>query len=74
MKKAMIFKMAALMLAATVLTPGYVKAQEAEDDASLFNVGADLVSSYVWRGTKFGSGPAVQPFVELAVGGFSVGA
>ena len=27
--------------------------------------GADLVSSYVWRGTQFGTGPAVQPWFTL---------
>lgn len=37
-------------------------------------VGTDLVSSYVWRGTKFGSGPAFQPYLEFSSGGFSAGA
>lgn len=37
-------------------------------------VGTDLVSSYVWRGTKFGSGPAFQPYLEYSYGGFSAGA
>ena len=27
--------------------------------------GADLVSSYVWRGTQFGSGAHVQPYMTL---------
>ena len=27
--------------------------------------GADVVSSYVWRGAQFGSGPAVQPWFTL---------
>ena len=27
--------------------------------------GADVVSSYVWRGTQFGTGPAVQPWFAL---------
>ena len=27
--------------------------------------GADVVSSYVWRGTQFGTGPAVQPWFTL---------
>ena len=27
--------------------------------------GADLVSSYVWRGTQFGSGAHIQPYMTL---------
>ena len=27
--------------------------------------GADVVSSYVWRGTQFGSGAHIQPWMEL---------
>ena len=37
-------------------------------------VGTDLVSSYLWRGTKFGSGPAFQPYLEYSSGGFTAGA
>jgi hypothetical protein len=44
-----------------------------EESESLFNVGLDFVSSYIWRGTKFGTGPAIQPSIELATGGFAVG-
>lgn len=40
---------------------------------SPFSIGADLVSSYVWRGTNFG-GPAIQPGISYSVGGFSAGA
>lgn len=39
-----------------------------------FSVSTDLVSSYVWRGSKFGSGPALQPTVEFTAGGFTLGA
>lgn len=38
------------------------------------NPGVDLYSSYVWRGSKFGSGPAIQPYVDFTTSGFSVGA
>lgn len=44
-----------------------VKAQE-------WSTGLDIYSSYVWRGTKFGSGPAFQPSVEFSAGGFAIGA
>lgn len=45
-----------------------------KDEPSPFSVGGDLVSSYLWRGTKFGTGPAIQPHFELALGNFSIGA
>ncbi len=47
----------------------------AQDEAttSPFSVGADLVSSYVWRGTNFG-GPAVQPGISYSQGGLTLGA
>ena len=45
-----------------------VQAQE-----SSWSTGADFVSSYVWRGTKFGKGPAIQPSVEFSTGGFALG-
>lgn len=38
-----------------------------------FNGGADLVSSYIWRGT-YNAGASVQPSLGLTVAGFSIGA
>tara|TARA_B100001248_G_C27301426_1_gene417365 strand:+ start:345 stop:1001 length:657 start_codon:yes stop_codon:yes gene_type:complete len=35
--------------------------------------GADLVSSYVWRGTQFGTGPHVQPWMSIGSGGLDAG-
>ncbi|HEY3369792.1 MAG TPA: hypothetical protein VGK10_03025 [Prolixibacteraceae bacterium] len=49
-----------------------VKAQEAEK-ASPFTVGADFYSNYIWRGTKFGTGPAFQPSVKFNTGGLTIG-
>jgi hypothetical protein len=46
----------------------------AREPAEPVTTGIDFVSNYIWRGSKFGSGPAVQPFVEYAAGGLSVGA
>jgi hypothetical protein len=37
------------------------------------STGADLYSTYVWRGVAY-SGPSLQPYVEVATGGFTVGA
>ena len=35
--------------------------------------GADLVSSYVWRGTQFGSGAHIQPYMDLGTGNLTGG-
>ncbi len=37
------------------------------------NVGADIVSRYIWRGTDFGDSPAVQPTLSLSASNFEVG-
>lgn len=47
-----------------------------DDNESRINVGADIYSNYIWRGTKFGTGPAFQPSIEysgkiLTAGGWS---
>jgi uncharacterized protein (TIGR02001 family) len=46
-----------------------VQAQE-----SSWSIGTDLVSNYIWRGLKFGTGPALQPTLEYSTGGFAIGA
>jgi len=53
--------------------PVNLNAQEDQEKSSPFSAGADLVSSYLWRGSKFGSGPAIQPYVEVGFGGFAIG-
>jgi hypothetical protein len=35
--------------------------------------GADLVSSYVWRGTQFGSGSHIQPYMDIGSGNLTGG-
>ncbi len=62
MKKMKIWAIAMIAL----LTTTGIKAQE-------FEVGTDIVSSYVWRGVQF-SGVSVQPGVTFTAGNFSVGA
>ncbi|MFA5326825.1 MAG: hypothetical protein WC384_03450 [Prolixibacteraceae bacterium] len=47
-----------------------VKAQE----ESSWSTGVDLYNTYVWRGTKFGSGPSLQPTVKYSNSGFTIGA
>ncbi|MEZ5105356.1 MAG: TorF family putative porin [Draconibacterium sp.] len=42
-------------------------------NAQEWNASLDIYSSYIWRGLKFGSGPAFQPGVEFSSGGFAIG-
>lgn len=44
-----------------------------DNPGSKFTTGADLYSSYVWRGSKFGKGPSVQPAVRYINGGLVAG-
>ncbi len=66
-----------LMLTLLVVVANNMFAQETEvveeEKDSPFSVGADLVSSYVWRGVKLG-GPALQPVVEFSTSGLIIGA
>ncbi|MFA6400775.1 MAG: hypothetical protein WCX31_04000 [Salinivirgaceae bacterium] len=62
----------ALLLTACTL-PATLFAQE-EETPSPFSLGADIYSNYIWRGSKFGTGPAFQPTVKFATGGLTVGA
>ena len=43
-------------------------------EESSWSTNTDLVSGYVWRGAKFGSGPALQPGVKYSNSGFTIGA
>lgn len=62
--------------AGTAIMMIFISAQVLAQDVakvSNFTVGADLYSNYIWRGTKFGSGPAIQPTVKFVKGGFTAG-
>lgn len=60
------------LIALISLMPGFAMAQE-EEKASPFSVGADFYSNYVWRGTRFGNGPAFQPSIKYTIGGLTAG-
>lgn len=45
-----------------------------ENNSSPWSAGADLLSSYIWRGTRQGSGPHIQPAIEFSRGSFTAGA
>jgi hypothetical protein len=61
--------LAAVFAMASFFSTGVVSAQ----DSLSFTAGADVYSNYIWRGTKFGAGPAFQPTVKLTYGGLTAG-
>lgn len=65
-----------LMITASVLLliTFIPNAKAQEEEASKWNAGLDIYSSYIWRGLKFGTGAAFQPSVDFTAGGFTVGA
>lgn len=44
-----------------------------EDENTHFTTGADFYSSYIWRGSKYGTGPSVQPVLKFTEGPFTAG-
>lgn len=42
--------------------------------AQSVDLGADIMSRYVWRGTDFGNTAAIQPSLSFSSGGFTIGA
>jgi hypothetical protein len=72
------YKTIAKSLLGVIVATVAVSASAQESKGGSFSVGADLVSSYVWRGvpqegTKGGS-PNIQPTVAYTNGAFSIGA
>ena len=61
-----------LLLMLFGVSVSFISAQEEEKSDSPFSVGADIYSSYVWRGTKF-AGPSIQPSLSYTTGGLTVG-
>ncbi len=45
-----------------------------EEENTSWTTGADFCSSFIWRGTRLGSGPAIQPVIEFTAGAFTAGA
>lgn len=68
-----IIKSTVLLLIA-VISISTINAQEEEKSKTKFDVGVDFASRYVWRGLEFSDSPAVQPYVELTSGNFTLGA
>ena len=61
-----------LLAVASIPLPFSANAQEDSKGVS-FTAGADVYSNYLWRGTKFSTGPAFQPTVKMTAGGFTAG-
>lgn len=45
-----------------------------DGSGSKFSIGSDFYSSYIWRGTKYGTGPAVQPSMKYTTNWLTIGA
>lgn len=58
-----------LILLSFVLLGGYGSNAIAQQ----FNLGADIMSRYVWRGTDFGNSPSIQPSIAFSTAGFEIG-
>lgn len=67
MKKSIIY---AAFVAVGLLTASVASAQDNEKGVNV-KVGADFVSSYIWRGS-FNANASVQPTLGMSVGGFSL--
>ncbi len=57
-----------LLILSTVLLLGRVSAQDVNLDP-----GADVTSSYIWRGMQVNSSPNIQPAISLSLSNFSFG-
>lgn len=64
-----------LLLAFALLSITATFAQDDDTSGATFDIGADIVSRYIWRGINLGgASPAIQPYAELATGDFTLGA
>lgn len=49
------------------------QAQEKKERKIEFNTGAEIVSSYIWRGQNYNHTPSLQPWAEISWRGFTFG-
>lgn len=61
-------KIAAVAILLSVMTLTSIRPVEAQE----VSTGADVVSTYVWRGVAY-SGPSLQPYLEVSAGSFTIG-
>ena len=72
MKNSITIKSTVIALLFAVSVAGYGQNETAEKGLTI-NAGADLVSSYVWRGMYL-AGASFQPAISLSTSGFTIGA
>lgn len=61
-----------LLLALVMFQTGFSQEKKCKIPFKL-NVGADLMSRYVWRGMDYGSSPSIQPTLSFGIGDFEIG-
>ena len=60
-----------ILLTSLLITVSAVRAQDKAE--SKFQIGTDVYTNYIWRGSKLGTGPSLQPSIEFTTGGLSLG-
>lgn len=58
---------------AVVVLLSTINVSAQDDNKPSFSVGTDFYSNYIFRGTKLGTGPSLQPTVKFVAGGFTLG-
>lgn len=66
------FKILAEIMLLSLISSGKAVAQQSKNN-SPFNISADFYTNYLWRGSRFGTGPHIQPSIEFVKGGLTVG-
>jgi hypothetical protein len=80
MKKIRCKSILALLLFALSISPGFSQTDDTHQNEKgsansvKFNLGADLVSRYIWRGKDYGNSSGIQPNVSFSAAGFKIGA
>lgn len=70
----------ATILVSLLIIPCFSQPEDARQDEKgpsnpvQFNLGADLVSRYIWRGKDYGNSPAIQPNISFSFAGLKIGA
>jgi hypothetical protein len=70
MKKLWLLFTAVVALLIVSATPSMAQDEEPKSN---FGVGADVYTNYIWRGSKLGTGPSLQPSVKFTTGGLTLG-
>ena len=64
--------LSAVLFVAVLISAHQARAQE-DTTQFKFDIGADLYTSYIWRGSKLGTGPSLQPSLTFETGGLTIG-